>query len=164
MKITSLFSRVPHRSCESIAGNDEDNHSPKPKPFSDSVSSPDIIPPSPVLEKKKPVKAKRSLNPALVDDGSNEPEKLIISQTNDVQVLPKKTLDFIVQSPDKSNEYDHNVGSQSCTGTESMASTICDETDFCSDLTFDDWIDCSPTILKYLNSTFNSTYSICVIF
>lgn len=154
MKITSLFSRVSsHGPSESVAaGNDDgDNRTPKSKLLPSSVSSPDIIPPSPVLEKKKSVKARRSLNPTLVVDGSNEQGRAIVSRTDSVSVSPKKTLDL--RSPTKSTIDDRCVDSQSCsTGPEtiSQASTVYDETDFCSDLTFDDWDDCSPSISKYL--------------
>lgn len=139
MKITSLFSRIPQESSTTI----DESHgvkTPTPKSVFSPVSSPDIILPSPVLEKKKATRAKKSLNRLLVDNVEIN-NKLTISQTHSVELVSKKTLDISTKSPENLKEDDYDADGQSCYGTESMASTICDETDFCSDLVFDDWTD-----------------------
>lgn len=139
MKITSLFSRVPQKSPKTL----DESHgvkTPTPKYVFSPVSSPDIVPPSPVLEKKKATRAKKSLNCLLVDNVEVNNE-LTTSQTDSVELISKKTLDLLTKSPENLKEDDHDADDQSCYGTASMASTICDETDFCSDLVFDDWTD-----------------------
>lgn len=140
MKITSLFSRISHGSSKSKTENN-DGKTPNMKPSLSPVSSPDIIPPSPVL-KKKSIKAKRSLNCVLIDDIDLKNES-----TNNV-ILPKKTLDLATKSPGNSKADDHDIDSQSCNGTESMASTICDDTDFCLDMFPDDWTEPCFSALK----------------
>lgn len=204
MKITSLFSRISHGSTKSTTENNGDKTPiPDSKTFSSPASSPDLIPPSPVLEKKKAIKAKRSIIHLLVDDVI-QTAKIAVSQKNSV---PEKTidvttknpnkskanncdinkldfitkspdklkadgcdidkldfitkssnksktddcdvdkLDVITKSPDKSKADDNDVDYQSCIGTESMTSTICDETDY-SDMIFDDWIDFNSSAPK----------------
>lgn len=184
MKITSLFSRITHVSSDTVTENNG-NKTPisGSKTFSSPVSSPDFIPPSPVLEKKKAIKAKRSILHSLVDDVIHT-AKLNISQTKSV---PEKTFDVTKKHLDKSkvddydvekldviignpsisksddydvNKLDVNIKSpyklkaddydgdyQSCIGTESMTSTICDENDL-SDVCFDDWTDFSSLASK----------------
>lgn len=137
MKITSLFSRA---SSSKIYAENNDGKTPISKYFSSPVSSPDIIPPSPVLEKKKAVNAKRSLN-YLLGDCVEVINKSTISEINSIELVPKKAIDLPVKSPQKIKEDDFEVDSQSCYSTQSIASTVCDETDFCSDLVFDDWTD-----------------------
>jgi len=151
MKITSLFSRISHSSSKTITENSDEklprqNSSNISSPMS-AVSSPDIIPPSPVLQKNRSVKAKRSLNSLLVDNGEHE-NKLTISQTNSISLVPKKTLDLSIKSPENSKEDNFDVDNQSFIDTESIESTICDESDFCSDLVFDDWVDISSSTTK----------------
>lgn len=136
MKITSLFSRVS--SSEKNAESSVDK-TPISKCFSSPVSSPDIIPPSPVLEKKKTVNAKKKLNYLLVGSVEVNNESTT-SQINSVEIVPEKSIDLHVKSPNKFKE-EEEVDSQLCCSTQSIASTICDETDFCSDLVFDDWTD-----------------------
>lgn len=171
MKITSLFSRISYGSTKTVTENNSDKTPiPNSKTFSNPVSSPDIIPPSPVLKKKKTIKAKRSIIRLLVDDviqtakttipqNNSVPENTIdvttkanncdvdkldfstknseISKTNGCDV---DKLDVITKSSDKFKADDNDVDYQSCIGTESMTSTVCDETDY-SDVIFDDWID-----------------------
>lgn len=144
MKITSLFSRVSHGSSQTVEENNDDDKTPKSKSFSSSISSPDIVPPSPVFEKKKTIKAKRSLNRVLVNNVEPK-DNINILQKNS---LPLKSIKLITKSPTKTKEEDHGIDSQSCNGTESLASTIGDETDFCSDLYFDDWDDCCSLSTK----------------
>lgn len=110
-------------------------------PKSQSFSSPDIIPPSPVLEKKKKIKAKRNLNYVKVIEVERE-DKSTLLQTNEVIIpIPKETLNLVMKTPDNPDEVKSEIDSQSFNCTESIASTNCDETDFCSDLFFDDWND-----------------------
>lgn len=138
MKITSLFSRIPNESPkigENSTGNNDDQ-----TPNSKSFSSPDIIPPSPVLEKKKKIKAKRSLSYAKVDDKLKENPSLL--QTHKlIDPIPKETLDLVTKTPDIPKEVKSDFDNESFDCTESFTSTICEETDFCSDLYFDDWND-----------------------
>lgn len=166
MKITSLFSRISHGSTKTITENNGDKTPiPDSKMFSSPVSSPDLIPPSPVLEKKKAknIKAKRSIIHLLVDDVIQTAEMPISQKisvpekTIDVTIKnPNKSkanncdidkLDFTTKSPDKSKADDNDVDYQSCIGTESMTSTICDGTDY-SDMIFDDWIDFNSSAPK----------------
>lgn len=141
MKITSLFSRMTNESSETRKQNNDCN-----SPNSNSFSSPDVIPPSPVLEKKKSIKAKRSLNSVLIYDSVDHKNKLTDSKQNSVDIFPSETLNLTPKTTE--HKIDDDFDSQLCDGTESMASTICDETDFCSNLVFDDWIDCSSTAFK----------------
>lgn len=145
MKITSLFSRASNVSPTTTT-NDNVSTTPTSKSFASPVSSPDVIPPSPVLEKKKSNKAKRSLDRLLaknveINVGST------VSKPTAVSAVPKQVLDLITKSPEKPTENGHDVDSQlSSCGTESLPSTVYDETDFCSDLVFDDWLDdCSAS-------------------
>lgn len=143
MKITSLFSRITNESPGTRKQNN-DCSSPNTKSF----SSPDVIPPSPVLERKKTIKAKRSLNSVLINDDVGHKNKLMVSKTNSVNIFPNETSNLTPAITEQHQIDKDAIDSQPCDGTESMASTICDETDFCSDLVFDDWIDCSSTALK----------------
>lgn len=143
MKITSLFSPVSHGSSQIVIENNDDKIS-KSKSFSSPISSPDIVPPSPVLEKKKTFRSKKNLNHVLAN--SAEPK-------DNLNILQKKTLSFTTiksttKSPTKTKKDDRDIDSQSLIDTESLASTICDETDFCSDLFFDDWVDCCSVTIK----------------
>lgn len=181
MKITSLFSRISHVSADTVTENNG-NKTPMSdsKTFCSPVSSPDFIPPSPVLVKKKAIKAKRSIIHSLVDDiihtaelkTKSVPEKTFgvtkkhldkskvddydvdklsvitenqsISKSDDYDV---NKLDVNIESPDKLKADDYDGDYQSCIGTESMASTICDENDL-SDVYFDDWTDFSSLASK----------------
>lgn len=147
MKITSLFSRISSGSSKPKTENHNDK-SLNMKSLPSPVSSPDIIPPSPIM-KKKSIKAKRSLNCVLIDDID-----LKNKSTNNI-ILPKvihskNTLDLASKTIENSKVDDHDVDSQSCYGTESVASTVCDDTDFCSDLLLDDWNDSCSSVFKYI--------------
>lgn len=143
MKITSLFSRIPNESSETKKQNNDSS-----PPNSKSFSSPDVIPPSPVLGKKKAIKAKRSLNSVLIDDDVGHRNKLTDDKRNSGNIFPNETLISTPKITEPHKIDNDDIDSQPCDGTESMASTICDETDFCSDLVFDDWIDCSSANFK----------------
>lgn len=130
-----MFSRTSHESPKTSIENNVIK-----TPSIEVLSSPDIVPPSPVMEKKKIIKAKRSLNNVLVNNVQKE--NPTISQTDGSSPSIKKTLDLTIQNQKNIKEDFNDIDSQSCTGTESMASTICDEIDFCSDLILDDWNDC----------------------
>jgi len=151
MKITSLFSRISQGTSETITENGNDI-SPKPNstiissPIS-AVSSPDIIPPSPVFNKNRSIKAKRNLNSLLINNEEYK-NKLTVSHTSSVSHVSKIVLDLNKKSPENSKEDNYDIDSQSIIGTESMGSTICDDTDFCSDLVFDDWVDSSSLTTK----------------
>lgn len=143
MKITTLFSRMTNESSETRKQNN-DCSSPNAKSF----SSPDVIPPSPVFEKKKTVKAKRSLSSVLIHDDVGHKNKLTDPKTNSVDIFSNEPLSLTPKITEQHKIDNDDIDSQPCDGTESMASTICDDTDFCSDLVFDDWIDCSSTAFK----------------
>lgn len=139
MKITSLFSRVLDESPKNSKINLDNTDGQTPK--SQSFSSPDIIPPSPVLKKKKKIRAKRSLNYVKVNDVERE-EKTTLLHTHEVIIpIPKETLNLVTKTPDNPEEVKSEIDSQSFDCIESIASTNCDETDICSDLFFDDWND-----------------------
>lgn len=133
-----MFSRT---SCISPKVTTENNggETSKTKPLS-PVSSPDIIPPSPVLDRKKGIGTKKKLNYSSAIDVERK-EELEISQTSCVSLPLKKKLDLLSESSKNTKDDNNDVESQSWTGTESMASTICDETDYYSDLILDDWDD-----------------------
>lgn len=147
MKITSLFTRISHGSSKT---NSENNDlGTNTKLYTSPISSPDIVPPSPVLEKKKAIKAKRSLNKVLVDvdDKNKSKDKYTNLKTISTSLLTQ-TSDCTLNLNKEDDQYDC-IDSQSINGTESLTSTIiCDETDYCSDLYFDDWNDCSISAFK----------------
>lgn len=151
MKITSLFSRISHGPSKTITENNDDKSSSSNLTIVSSpisvVSSPDVIPSSPVVKKNRSVRAKRSLNSVLVDNGEHKDE-LTICQTDSVSLVPKKILDIIPKCAENSKGDNYEVDSQTFVGTESLGSTICDDTDFCSDLVFDDWVESSSPITK----------------
>lgn len=140
MKITSLFSRISHGLSKPEKENNDDK-TPNMKSLPSPISSPDIIPPSPVL-KKKSIKAKRSLNCELIDDIH------LNNKSSDNVILPKKTLNLSINTTENSKPGDRDVDSQSCNSTESIASKFYDDTDFCSDVFLDDWTDSCSSAFK----------------
>lgn len=137
-----------------VNSENNDHRTTNSQLFTSPVSSPDIVPPSPVLKKKKANKAKRSLSKVLVDvfDKNASKDKSTSLQTTCDPICPQKTsVELNLTTGCTSNlKKDDYIDSQSTIGTESLTSTIiCDETDYCSDLYFDDWNDCSTSVFKY---------------
>lgn len=151
MKITSLFTRIPHVPSKIDPEKNNDN-TPDSKLFSSPVSSPDIILPSPLSNKKKSVKAKRSLNKDLVDielEKSKNPPIVSDSLFPPITYLNLTTDCTTNPKEDDQHDQQNYIDSQSYNSTESLASTItCDESDYYSDLYFDDWNECSSSVSK----------------
>ncbi|XP_050539409.1 DNA replication ATP-dependent helicase/nuclease DNA2 isoform X2 [Daktulosphaira vitifoliae] len=148
IKITSLFSHssnvmnsiILHKNCDDDVVNKK-----QLSPESQKLSSPDIVPPSPVLLKKKVIKAKRSLNKILSNNIVNDKIK-----SPNIGTHTKKDLNLSIKNVDNSQEECIDTDYQSFTGTESIASTI-DDVDFCSELFLDDWITSSLPTFKNLD-------------
>lgn len=139
MKITSLFSRKPSESSETMTEHNKNGscQTPNSKSFSSPLSSPDVIPPSPVLEKKRgPTKSKRCINRVLVDDIEHK-DKLTILNTDPVPHLSNENLDLLTKSTEIPKHDNNDVDSQSFSlDTASVESSY---TEFSSDFLLD-WL------------------------
>jgi len=139
MKITSLFSRMPLDSSETTIECNENGPctTPNPKSFSSPLSSPDVIPPSPVLEKKRgATKSKRCLNRVLVDEIEHK-DKLTVLNTDSASHLSNENLGSFTKSTEIPNYDNNDVDSQSYSiDTVSAESSY---TEFSSDFLLD-WL------------------------
>lgn len=130
MKITSLFSSIPLESFKTSTENNDNKPctTPNSKSLSSPTSSPDVILPSPVLEKKRATKAKRCISHVLVDDIEYK-DKLTDTHSH----FSKKKLDVSIK---KSENQNNDVDSQPYSfDTVSLGSP---NTEFSSDF-FLDW-------------------------
>lgn len=108
---------------------------PNSKSFSSPVSSPDVIPSSPVLKKNKATKSRKCLNPVLTEDIKLK-DKRTISNTDTVSNFSKDNLGLTTKSIEKP-DYDNDVDSQSYSfDTVSIESS---NTEFSTDF-FLDWL------------------------
>jgi len=139
MKITSLFSRIPVEPSENIIERNENGPSttPNSKSFSSPLSSPDVIPPSPVLEKKRgAIKSKRCINRVLVDEIEHK-DKLTVSKTDFAPHFSNENLGLLTKSTEIPNCENNDVDSQSYSiDTVSVESSF---TEFSSDFLLD-WL------------------------
>jgi len=139
MKITSLFSRIPPESSETIVECNENGPctTPNSKSFSSPLSSPDVIPPSPVLEKKRgATKSKRSINRDLVDKIEHK-DKLTVLNTDSDPHLSNENVGLFTKSTEIPNHENNDVDSQSYSiDTVSVESSY---TEFSSDFLLD-WL------------------------
>lgn len=138
MKITSLFSRISSESSKTITEHNDNGSctTPNSKSFSSPLSSPDVIPASPVLEKKRTTRAKRCINRVLVDAIEHK-DKWTILNKDTVSHFPKKNLGLTTKSPGKSYYDNNDIDSQSYSfDTVSVEDT---NTEFSSDF-FLDWL------------------------
>ncbi|CAI6352124.1 unnamed protein product [Macrosiphum euphorbiae] len=137
MKITSLFSRMPPESSETIIECNENGPctTPNTKSFSSPLSSPDVIPPSPVLEKKREAtKSKRCLNRVLVDEIEHK-NKLTVLNTDSASHLSNENLGSFTKSTEIPRYDNNDVDSQSYSiDTVSVESSY---TEFSSDFLLD---------------------------
>lgn len=110
---------------------------PNSKSFSSPLSSPDVIPPSPVLEKKRgPTKSKRCINPVLVDDIEHQ-DKLTVLNTDSVPHFSNENIGLLPKSKEIPKYDNYDVNSQSCSlDTVSIESSF---TEFSSDFLLD-WL------------------------
>jgi len=135
MKITSLFSRKSPESSETIIECNEKG--PCTTSNLKSFSSPDVIPPSPVLEKKRgATKSKRCLNSVLVDEIEHK-DKLTVLNKDSASHLSNENLGSFTKSTKIPNYENNDVDSQSYSiDTVSVESSY---TEFSSDFLFD-WL------------------------
>jgi len=139
MKITTLFSRIPTESSKTITEYNEMGLSttPNSKSFSSPLSSPDVIPPSPVLEKKRGVtKSKRCINPVFVDENEHK-DKLTVLNTHSVPHFSNENIGLLKKNKEIPKYDNNDVDSQSCSlDTVSIESSL---TEFSSDFLLD-WL------------------------
>ncbi|XP_026813718.1 DNA replication ATP-dependent helicase/nuclease DNA2 [Rhopalosiphum maidis] len=114
MKITSLFSRIPPESSKTITKYNETVPctTTNSKSFSSPLSSPDVIPSSPVLRNNKPSKSKKCINRALIYDIKHK-DKWTISNTDTVLNFPKENLGSTTKNTEKPDYDNNDVDSQS---------------------------------------------------
>ncbi|KAE9526993.1 hypothetical protein AGLY_013641 [Aphis glycines] len=137
LKITSLFSRIPPESSKTIIEYNKNRPcmTPNSKSFSSPLSSPDVIPSSPVLKKNKATKSRKCLNRVLTEDIKLK-DKRTISNTDTVSNFSKDNLGLTTKSIEKP-DYDNDVDSQSYSfDTVSIESS---NTEFSTDF-FLDWL------------------------
>jgi len=139
MKITSLFSRKPPESSETMTEPNKNGPctTPNSKSFLSPLSSPDVIPPSPVLEKKRgTTKSKRCINRVLVDDIEHK-DKLTILDADSIPHLFNENSDLLTKSTEIPKYDNNDVDSQSFSlDTASVESSF---TEFSSDFLLD-WL------------------------
>lgn len=142
LKITSLFSRIPPESSKTIIEYNENRPcmTPNSKSFSSPLSSPDVIPSSPVLKKNKATKSRKCLNRVLTDDIKLK-DKRTISNTDTVSNFSKDNLGLTTKSTEKP-DYDNDMDSQSYSfDTVSIESS---NTEFSTDF----FLDCDINLIE----------------
>ncbi|XP_025208408.1 DNA replication ATP-dependent helicase/nuclease DNA2 isoform X2 [Melanaphis sacchari] len=146
MKITSLFSRIPSESSKTITEYNDKNEScttPNSKSFTSPLSSPDVIPPSPVLKKNKVTKSKKCLNRVLINDIKLK-EKEAISNTDTVSSFPKENLSSTAKSTEKRDFDNHDVDSQPYSFDTVSLSIESSSTEFSTDF----FLDCDINFIE----------------